>query len=75
MLLNALVRMFTLAPKAPEPLVDVPAPRCTCTSASEATRSGVFTQKMLWLSGSFIGMSLVVMLMRVASVPRTRSEV
>ena len=44
-------------------------------SSREEAKSGVFTQKMAWLSESFIGIPLAVTLMRVASVPRTRMVV
>ena len=69
------VCILTLAPKAPAPFVDVPAPRCTCISFTEEEKSGIFTQNRLWLSASFIGMPFTVMLIRVPSVPRTRSVV
>ena len=44
-------------------------------SRTDEAKSGVFTQKTLWLSESFNGMSFTVTLMRVASVPRTRIDV
>ena len=69
------VCIFTLAPNAPEPFVDVPAPRCICTSLTDDAKSGILTQNTEWLSASFNGMPLAVTFIRVASVPRTRIDV
>ncbi len=43
---TASVKMFKLAPKAPEPLVDVPTPRCNCKFSVEEAKSPKFTQKV-----------------------------
>ena len=42
---TASVKMFKLAPKAPEPLVEVPTPRCNCRFSTEEAKSPKFTQK------------------------------
>ena len=67
--------MLMLAPKAPAPFVEVPAPRCTCISLTEEAKSGRLTQNTVWLSASLMGIPLAVTLMRVPSVPRTLSVV
>ena len=69
------VRMLMLAPKAPGPLVLVPAPRCTSMSSVLLARSGMFTQNTAWLSASLMGTPFTVTLMRVASLPRMRRPV
>ena len=69
------VCMLILAPKAPAPLVEVPAPRWICMSLTDDAKSGRFTQNTLWLSASLIGIPLAVTLMRVPSVPRTLNVV
>ena len=69
------VCMFKVAPKAPAPLVDVPAPRCNCMLCTLEAKSLMFTQKRVALSASFIGIPLAVMFTREGSMPRTRSEV
>ena len=40
--------MLMLAPKAPAPFVEVPAPRCTCISLTEEAKSGRLTQNTVW---------------------------
>ena len=67
--------MFTEPPKAPVPLVEVPAPRWNWSDPTVDARSGVSYQQTEWVSASFIGTPFMVTLMRVASVPRTRIEV
>ena len=67
--------MLIDAPKAAAPLVDVPTPRCTCTELRLDARSGMLTQYTRWLSGLLMGTPLIVTLMRVPSVPRTRIDV
>ncbi|OPZ51939.1 MAG: hypothetical protein BWY89_02024 [Bacteroidetes bacterium ADurb.BinA012] len=67
--------MFTEAPKAPAPLVDVPTPRCTCTLPVDDARSGRSTQNTCCDSESLSGIPSRVMLIRLASVPRMRMEV
>ena len=59
--------MLTAPPKAPVPLVERPAPRCTCIVPTAEIRSGE--------SGLFIATPLIVTLRRVASVPRRRIDV
>ncbi len=48
----ASVKIFRLAPKAPDPLVEVPTPRCSCRFSVEEAKSPKFTQKVPWLSAS-----------------------
>ena len=67
--------MFTAPPKAPVPLVEMPAPRCTCTVPTDEIRSGVSYQYIECESGLFIATPLIVTLRRVASVPRRRIDV
>ena len=67
--------MFTAPPKAPVPLVEMPAPRCTCTVPTDEIRSGVSYQYIECESGLFIETPLIVTFKRVASVPRSRTEV
>ena len=64
-----------LAPKAAEPFVDVPIPRCTCMLCRDEAMSGKFTQYTSWLSGLLRGIPFRVTLIRVASVPLMRSDV
>ena len=40
------LRIFKLAPKEPEPLVEVPTPLCNCKFSIEDAKSGIFTQKV-----------------------------
>ena len=54
------VCMLMLAPKAPAPIVEVPAPRCTCISLTEEAKSGRLTQNTVWLSASLMGIPLAV---------------
>src|SRR5512133_110906 len=70
-----IVLIFTEAPKAPAPFVDVPAPRCICILEVEAARSGRSTQNTCCDSGSFKGMPSTVIFILFASVPRIRNEV
>src|SRR5690606_22116595 len=71
----ASVSKFKLAPKAPEPLVEVPTPRCNCRFSTLETKSGIFTQKLPCDSASLYGIPLMVTLIRVPSLPRTRIPV
>ena len=43
---TASVKMFKLAPKAPEPLVEVPTPRCNCKLSTEDAKSPRLTQNV-----------------------------
>ena len=67
--------MLTAPPKAPVPLVDRPAPRCTWIVPTDERRSGVSYQYIEWESGLFIATPLIVTLMRGGSVPRRRTAV
>ena len=67
--------MLIAPPKAPVPLVEMPAPRCTWMVPTAEIRSGVSYQYIECESGLFIGTPLIVTLRRVASVPRRRIEV
>ena len=67
--------MLTAPPKAPVPLVERPAPRCTCIIPTAEIRSGVSYQYIECESGLFIATPLIVTLRRVASVPRRRIDV
>ena len=69
------VCMFSVAPKAPEPLVEVPAPRCSCMLCTEEAKSPILTKYTCELSASLRGMPLAVMLILEGSTPRTRMEV
>ena len=42
----ASVKIFKLAPKAPEPLVEVPTPRCNCKLSTDDAKSPRFTQNV-----------------------------
>ena len=42
----ASVKIFKLAPNAPEPLVDVPTPRCNCKLCVDDAKSPIFTQNV-----------------------------
>ena len=42
----ASVKMFKLAPNAPDPLVDVPTPRCNCKLCVEDAKSPKLTQNV-----------------------------
>jgi len=43
---TASVKIFKLAPKAPDPLVEVPTPRCSCKFSVDEAKSPRFTQKV-----------------------------
>ncbi len=72
---GVMLLMFTEAPKAPAPLVDVPTPRCTWMLPVEEARSGRSTQNTCCDSESLSGMPSSVILILLASVPRMRSDV
>jgi hypothetical protein len=67
--------MLRLAPKAALPFWLVPTPRCTWMLLMDDAKSGKFTRKEPWLSGSFSGTPLTVVLMPVLLVPRMRMSV
>ena len=43
---KASVNTFKLAPKAPEPFVEVPTPRCSCKLSVDDAKSPKFTQNV-----------------------------
>ena len=43
---TASVKILILAPKAPDPLVEVPTQRCNCKLSTEDTKSPRFTQNV-----------------------------
>ena len=49
---TASVKIFKLAPKAPDPFVEVPTPLWSCKFSVEEAKSLRFTQKVPWLSAS-----------------------
>ena len=69
------VDILTAPPKAPVPLVEMPAPRWICIVPTDEMRSGVSYQYIECESGLFIETPLMVTLSRVASVPRRRIDV
>ena len=54
--------MLMLAPKAPEPFVDVPTPLWTCRFSTEDEKSGKLTQYVPCDSASLNGIPLMVIL-------------
>ncbi len=72
---SVMLLMFTEAPKAPAPLVEVPTPRCIWMLPDEEARSGRSTQNTCCDSASLSGMPSMVMFILLASVPRILSEV
>ena len=69
------VDKLRLAPKAPDPFVEDPTPRCNCALCVELAKSGRLTQKVPWDSLSLSGIPFMVTFTRVASLPRTRIPV
>ena len=63
------VRILILAPKAPEPFVDVPTPRWTCRLSIEELKSGKLTQKVPIDSGSLNGIPLMVIFVDCGLTP------
>ena len=68
---TASVNTLILAPKAPEPLVDVPTPRCNCKLSTDEEKSPKLTQNVPKDSASLYGIPLIVTFVDCELTPLT----